>query len=274
MARLLTAAIGVPLVMAGFFLLPGWAFFLLMLLVFGWGAVEYVLILQRKSPDAPLWVLWILLPPVAWAFFRVLHPEGNHDPTGVLLAVGLTLTVGVGSLLVLGSTPPEQAPAAFGALSFGLPLFALPVASVTVLQLLDPWWLILLVAIVWLGDTAAYYVGKNLGRRKMAPIVSPNKTWEGAAASLVTAVVAAAAWCLLRLGAVDPTVLAVAVATGVAAQMGDLTESLLKRGAGVKDSGKVLPGHGGMLDRMDALLFAAPVLLAGLWAARVDGMSL
>jgi phosphatidate cytidylyltransferase len=275
MARLLTAAIGVPIVLATIFLLPAWTFFLLMLLAFGWGAVEYVLALGPKSPDAPLWLLWVLLPPTAWACFLVLRPvAGDHHPAGVLLALGLASTVGVGSLLVLGSTPPAQASAAYGALSFGLPYFALPIAAVTALQELDPWWLVLLVAIVWLGDTAAYYIGKNFGRHKMAPIISPNKTWEGAAASLVTAVLAAAAWCLLRRDGIDPVILGVAAATGIAAQMGDLAESLLKRGAGVKDSGHVLPGHGGMWDRMDALLFAAPVLLAGLWAAGVEGVAL
>lgn len=274
MARLLTAAIGVPIALASFFLLPAWAFFVLMVLVFGWGAVEYVLILGRRCPDAPLWLLWVLLPPTAWAFFLVLRPGTAYHPAGVLLTIGLAGTAGVGSLLVLGSTPPDQAAGAFGALSFGLPYFALPIASATVLQELDPWWVILLVAIVWLGDTAAYYVGKNFGRRKMAPVISPNKTWEGAAASLITAVLAAVVWCLLRREAVDPTIVGVATATGVAAQMGDLAESLLKRGAGVKDSGRVLPGHGGLWDRMDALLFAAPVLLAGLWAAGVEGVGL
>lgn len=274
MTRLLTAAVLVPASLAGIFLLPGWAFFLVILALMGWGAVEYVLMVGRKSPGAPLWLLWILLPPTSWSFYWILSPDGAHHAEGALLALALALTVGVGTLLVVGPTPPEHALVAFGALAFGLPYFALPVASMAILQVLDPWWVILLVAIVWLGDTAAYYVGKSFGRHKLAPAVSPNKTWEGAAAHLLAAILAAVAWCLLRLETVQPTVLAVAVATGVAAQMGDLTESLLKRGVGVKDSGRVLPGHGGVLDRIDALLFAAPVLLAGLWASGVDGVGL
>jgi phosphatidate cytidylyltransferase len=131
---------------------------------------------------------------------------------------------------------------------------------------------------VWGGDIAAYYVGKNIGRRKLAPVVSPNKSWEGAIASVVASVGIA----LLvfhfrdsinalfthepdapalqpdRLGWIEIVLLG--VITNVAAQFGDLFESALKRGAGVKDSGTLLPGHGGLLDRIDALLFAVPVV--------------
>jgi phosphatidate cytidylyltransferase len=131
---------------------------------------------------------------------------------------------------------------------------------------------------VWSGDIAAYYVGKNIGRRKLAPVVSPNKSWEGAIASVVASVGIA----LLvfhfrdsinalfthepdaptlqpdRLGWAEIVLLG--LITNVAAQFGDLFESALKRGAGVKDSGALLPGHGGLLDRIDALLFAIPVV--------------
>jgi len=95
--------------------------------------------------------------------------------------------------------------------------------------------------------------------------VSPKKSWEGAAASFAMALAAAGVWCWFRLHRIDPGILAVSAFTAVAAQIGDLVESLIKRGTGVKDSGTVLPGHGGMLDRLDAMLFAAPILLFGLW---------
>ena len=104
----------------------------------------------------------------------------------------------------------------------------------------------------------------------MAPVVSPKKSWEGAAASFVVAVVAAAVWDFYRRGALEPGLLAAAAVTAVAAQIGDLVESMIKRSSGVKDSGNVLPGHGGMLDRIDAMLFAAPVLLFSLWAFGID----
>jgi phosphatidate cytidylyltransferase len=135
-----------------------------------------------------------------------------------------------------------------------------------------------LLCVVWAGDTAALYVGRAWGRRKLAPRLSPNKTWEGTAASIAGSMLVAGG--LLALSAKlaewnvegfsyrsDPWYywLALAVLVNVAAQVGDLAESALKRSAGVKDSGSLLPGHGGVLDRIDALLLAAPVL----WYAQV-----
>ena len=146
-----------------------------------------------------------------------------------------------------------------GAVSFGALYFGLPVAAMAELQSRSPWLFFLLLAIVWLGDGAAYYVGTSWGRRRLAPRVSPNKSWEGAAAAALVAVLSAAAWSVWRAGALDWTLIALALITSIAAQVGDLVESLIKRGAGVKDSGTLLPGHGGFLDRFDALAFAAPV---------------
>jgi len=101
-------------------------------------------------------------------------------------------------------------------------------------------------------------------------VISPKKSWEGSVASFVVAVAAALVWTRLRLARLDLGLLAAAMLTAIAAQIGDLVESMIKRGAGVKDSGKILPGHGGVFDRIDAMLFAAPVLLFSLWLLRVD----
>jgi phosphatidate cytidylyltransferase len=131
---------------------------------------------------------------------------------------------------------------------------------------------------VWGGDIAAYYIGKNFGRHKLAPVVSPNKSWEGAIASVIASIGIAVLVFHFRQNinalfthepdpdVLDPAplgmlhVIVLGLVTNVAAQFGDLFESALKRGAGVKDSGTLLPGHGGMLDRIDALLFAIPVV--------------
>ena len=127
---------------------------------------------------------------------------------------------------------------------------------------------------VWSGDIAALYIGKRFGRHKLAPELSPNKTWEGAIASVIASVIFGVGLILYgnwltqhgssftRLHTNAPLWQWVVLAVGlnVAAQFGDLLESALKRGAGVKDSGTLLPGHGGILDRIDALLLAAPVL--------------
>lgn len=108
----------------------------------------------------------------------------------------------------------------------------------------------------------------------MAPVVSPKKTWEGAAANLLAGGVAAVAWSALRLDAVRWDVVAAAVVAAIVGQLGDLVVSMFKRGAGVKDSGDLLPGHGGVWDRLDALLLAAPVLLLALWLLGFDADSL
>ncbi|MGB8258789.1 MAG: phosphatidate cytidylyltransferase [Terracidiphilus sp.] len=129
-----------------------------------------------------------------------------------------------------------------------------------------------LLCVVWAGDTAALYVGRSWGRHKLAPSVSPGKSWEGSLGSVVGSLIAAGAllglanllesWNSAKLTFPEDKWfwLGLAVLINVAAQVGDLVESALKRSAGAKDSGSLLPGHGGVLDRIDALLLAAPAL--------------
>jgi phosphatidate cytidylyltransferase len=117
-------------------------------------------------------------------------------------------------------------------------------------------------ASIWVGDSGAYYVGKNLGRHKMSPKISPNKTFEGLAGGVVTTYVAAAvAAFVLDLGLAPIHVAALATILAVAGPLGDLVESLFKRDSGIKDSSNLLPGHGGFLDRTDSLFYAAPLVL-------------
>jgi phosphatidate cytidylyltransferase len=173
---------------------------------------------------------------------------------------------------------------AAAASTFAFVYIAAPLAMLV--QLRQQWagafWLLYLLLVVWAGDIFAYFVGRSVGRHLMAPRVSPKKTWEGAAASLAASLLVTSllfshaleiSSFLLRVGLIErrdglfalekremwPIIL-LTVALNIAAQLGDLVESLIKRGAGVKDSGTILPGHGGMLDRIDALLFAAPLL--------------
>jgi phosphatidate cytidylyltransferase len=173
---------------------------------------------------------------------------------------------------------------AAAASAFAFVYIAAPMAMLV--QLRQQWagafWLLYLLLVVWAGDIFAYFVGRSVGRHLMAPRISPKKTWEGAAASLAASLLVGCllftyalpiSSFLLRVGLIErrdglfglekpelwPIIL-LTIGLNVAAQLGDLVESLIKRGAGVKDSGTILPGHGGMLDRIDALLFAAPVL--------------
>ncbi len=273
MQRLLTAAILTPLVLLALFKLPGPWFFVFVAIMVDWAAFEYVQIVRNRAPHAPLKALLIAVPLTALAISASLIEGGELlDPRLHLFAAAVLLSVGLGSLLLLSRVPLAETLDALGILGFGVLYFALLISSLHYLQQADPWLVFLLFAVVWLGDTAAYYVGSKLGRHKMAPVISPKKSWEGAIAGFVTSVLAAAVWSWWRLGRIDPGVLAAAALTAVAAQIGDLVESMIKRGSGVKDSGTVLPGHGGILDRIDAMLFAAPVLVLALWLLRVEGV--
>jgi phosphatidate cytidylyltransferase len=194
------------------------------------------------------------------------------------LAPFIFLTIAMRRTQLSGAYP------AAAASTFAFVYVALPMAMLV--QLRQQWagafWLLYLLLVVWAGDIFAYFVGRSVGRHLMAPRISPKKTWEGAAASLAASLVVGSllftyalpiSSFLLRLRLIErrdglfglekpelwPVIL-LTVALNIAAQLGDLVESLIKRGAGVKDSGTLLPGHGGMLDRIDALLFAAPVL--------------
>ncbi len=131
------------------------------------------------------------------------------------------------------------------------------------------YWLLYALAVNWIGDIGAYYVGRSIGRHKLAPSVSPGKSWEGAAASLGASLLFGILFLRWAIPSVPVVaVLVLTVVANVAGQFGDLCESALKRGAGVKDSGTLLPGHGGMLDRVDSTLFTLPVVylyVAGRW---------
>jgi len=133
---------------------------------------------------------------------------------------------------------------------------------------LGPSLVTLLIVVVALSDSGAYFVGKSMGKHKLSPVISPNKTWEGAVGGIIFAVIgAAAAWYVDRHTDLVPmpgwslweyTLTGILLA--IAGQIGDLVESMMKRDAGVKDSGNLLPGHGGVLDRCDGYLFAGPML--------------
>ena len=157
----------------------------------------------------------------------------------------------------------EALPAA-GISSSALLLVALPLTYAVRLHgvsLVGKWLLLFALVITWAGDTAAYFVGRAVGRHPFAPHLSPKKTWEGAVASFVGSLVVA--WAMVHWGRVNVAtvhVVGMAAAGNVAGQMGDLLESAYKRSAGVKDSGAMLPGHGGILDRIDALVLTFPVV--------------
>jgi phosphatidate cytidylyltransferase len=129
-------------------------------------------------------------------------------------------------------------------------------------------WLMYALLLNWAGDIAAYYIGRAFGKHKMAPRISPQKSWEGAAASSIAAVLVGGAY-LMRFvpGANVASAAGLTLVANMAGQLGDLAESAIKRGASVKDSSGILPGHGGFLDRVDSTLFTLPVIY--LWVKLV-----
>jgi phosphatidate cytidylyltransferase len=170
--------------------------------------------------------------------------------------------LGVAALTLWTKRPIVEALPAAGISASGLLLVAFPLTFTIRLHGFSsdgPKLLMFALVITWVGDTAAYFVGRAIGKHRMAPVLSPKKTWEGTVASLLGALLVAVAfakWLTVPL----PHLLAMAAVGNFAGQAGDLLESAYKRSAGVKDSGTLLPGHGGVLDRIDALILAIPVV--------------
>lgn len=162
----------------------------------------------------------------------------------------------------LGRMMEEHAKASLGLIYMGL----LPAFSYKILeQSAGISWFVFLLAVVFAGDTMAYVFGITLGKRKIMPHVSPKKTWEGSIGGIIGSLTAGLLCWVLAFP--EHRLLPLLVLSGVAGfvgQFGDFFESLLKRVADVKDSGKIMPGHGGVLDRIDGVLFASPVILAGI----------
>jgi phosphatidate cytidylyltransferase len=187
------------------------------------------------------------------------RPEGVQ---GALFVFVLGLTV-----LTLWTRRPlvESLPAA-GISSSALLLVAFPMSFAVRLHSESPWLLLFALAITWANDTVAYFVGRAIGKHKLAPHLSPNKTWEGSLAGLIGSLLVGAlfSWEFVEPGSrvflTLPQILGMAALGNIAGQFGDLLESAYKRSAGVKDSGVLLPGHGGVLDRIDALILAIPVV--------------
>lgn len=266
MTRILTGICGAVVVLLALFGLETAWFFWFCAAIFLLATGELIRIVHQRASGAPTWPLFLTVPALAWLLARCLDPAHGDAPSWLPqagFAAAVLLSVGVGLTVLFCRTPVEESLVAAGTLAFGTFYLAVPLASVAELHRRSPWALVLGLAIVWFGDAAALYVGRAVGRRKMAPVISPNKTWEGAAASLIAALVVTGLWSAYVLGRLDPWLLAAGGLTSIAGQAGDLFESMLKRGAGVKDSGNLLPGHGGILDRIDALLFGAPVLAVG-----------
>ena len=272
MKREIAAAVAIPVVLAVLFLLPPIAFDFLVALVALAALWEFYRLAERSGhpvAKTPGFLAAIAVLSVATWLWSRPGAAGEGLPAAAVVQALLAVVFLSAVAPLFGGVEPVAALSGASSTVLGVLLIALPASAMCSLRAFSPRAVLFLFLLVWACDSFAYYTGKNLGRRKLAPRISPNKTWEGSIGGFVGAALVGAAagawWVLPELGPVRAA-LAAAVAS-TAGQIGDLVESLWKRGAGVKDSGVFLPGHGGFYDRIDSLLFAAPVLALFLPAA-------
>ena len=253
--RTLTAAVLLGVLFAIIQYAPDWVFFLFGLAFVVAALVEFYDLVGKKDlrPQKALGTIISVLVLLTF-YFRTIPLDGALF-AGILVA---------GVYYVIAVNSPEKLAfftASFATTLIGVFYVAFPLGFLFRIRLEQgPFYLYFLAAIVFLGDTGAFFIGKPFGRHKMTPVASPNKSWEGSAGGFLFAVGGA----LLARAILLPSVpLATAVLTALvvhaAAQVSDPLESLFKRAVGVKDSSNSLPGHGGFLDRIDSLILAGPL---------------
>ncbi len=264
--RELFAVVALPIVLVVIVLLPAWVFLAVVGIAVALAGNELLIMARQAGVHTLRWL------PLA-GLAAVMVASWRYGAGGFLAATAAVVVVLPAAQLRHRDAPKGSlagvATASFAVLYLGLTAAALgwlriwPSDDGTAIRLI-----LLYLGTIWLGDSGAYYVGSHLGRHSMSPRISPNKTWEGLAGGVLTSFLATAALRhLLRLDLPWPHLAAVATILAVSTPLGDLVESQFKRDCGVKDSSGLLPGHGGLLDRTDSLLYSAPPFLGYLVAA-------
>ncbi len=245
--RVATAGVGAPVLIAAIWF-GGWPLLAVVLLLSAFGTIEFRSLATSAGYRTSVVVL------AGTLLFPLLAAAGRWTEADTL-AIGIVLAAAVASLVSQhGAAAPRHAAAtALGVLYVG-GLFA---HLILMRDALGPAVTLLVVGLIWANDTAAYFAGRAWGRRRLAPSISPGKSVEGFLAGIAAAVGTAAVLAFLMDRPAGPLA-GIGLGVGLAAVAGDLWESVLKRRAGVKDSGALLPGHGGVLDRFDAVLFGVP----------------
>lgn len=261
--RLLTASVAIPLILALLYLLPWWAFGILAAIAMSIASLEF---LQMTHKGDRLGQAFGLLLNLGMYVTLVATQFGATNSSLVFLVV-FAITPVAFLFTLFRPTPQSSALARMTGLATAPLYVGTSIASVVCLRRIGSdstgaGLVVLTLMIAWLSDTAGYFVGKSLGGPRLYPSVSPNKTWSGAVGGLAGSslgVILAHFWFLRAHMPLGPGILA-AIVAGAFGQAGDLCESLMKRSVGIKDSGDMLPGHGGVLDRLDAVMFSALAL--------------
>ncbi|MEJ2685334.1 MAG: phosphatidate cytidylyltransferase [Candidatus Sulfobium sp.] len=248
--RLIVAAVLVPLLYILVMYLPAEYFFFLIVILSSLALLEFYAMFRLEGLMKYIGMLW------GAALLAVFYSSREHFAAAVLLSLLVIMTVRLLFKNDPESSHADVSTAVLGLLYIpGLLTFQLSLAKAS------PVWIIFLYASVWAADSLAYYVGKGFGRRKLYEQVSPNKTVEGAVGSAIGGVLGALFINAILLHLVPLyRVVLLGLSIGVVTIVGDLVESMFKRDAGVKDSSHIIPGHGGVLDKIDGVAFAGPVL--------------
>jgi phosphatidate cytidylyltransferase len=248
MTRILTALVLIPFIVWIVLAAPYWAFAAVVAAVGLIAFHEFDHIVASQGIVGAGW------PGMAAGLALLFAPE----PAVVIVLIGLAAMI-----LALGAPDLKGVLASAAAFLLGVIYIFGAWRSAIGLREINPHWLMIALLVSWAGDTAALYVGRAFGKHKLAPLISPKKTWEGAFGSVIGGMLAAGIYAHYLIPSAQLWgVLALGAAANIAGQAGDLCESAFKRGAGIKDSGTTLPGHGGWLDRIDSSLFSVPVVYA------------
>lgn len=264
--RLITAAILIPLVVGLVLLAPSWAIALAFGIVVLLGVPEWVRLCGGSQAGLRLGALVVMAAALGGLWFVIDEPRFRLLLWLLAALWWFRVTVSI----VLVNAPVVEAPKGVRALELLQGFVVLLPAWAALVTLhgagdTGPLRVLLLLVLIWGADSAAYFAGRRFGRHKLAPHVSPGKTWEGAAgAALGGALCALLFWRVLPGQAGLGFWLGICLMVTAVSIVGDLYESLVKRRAGMKDSGTLLPGHGGVLDRIDSLTAAAPIFVLGL----------
>ena len=252
--RELTAAVLIPAVLAILVAAPFWAWAALVALAAGLALLEFYRLIAAAGWTAPRTAGFVV-------FLAACAAAYLGSAAGLVVAAAAGLIV-LPTLVMFASPPVGVLLASSSASVFATLYVALGAAAMIALRAVGWRPVIFVLAVVWASDSAAYYVGRRFGKRKLAPVVSPKKTWEGLwgqlGAGLLVGVLARVL--LFPSGSLLGLALLGLSAAGFAV-VGDLLESTFKRSCDVKDSGGLLPGHGGFLDRLDSLLYVSPLVL-------------
>lgn len=264
--RILTAVIAIPFALAAVFYLPNEAFALLMLVVMGIGAWEWGGFLRGGKSSRFFYLAVVLLSCVAlWCVME----QPDILLATLLAAAAWWLAASIWVPLYprgFGGGQPNRLMVGTTGLLVLVPAFVAMVA-LQGREANGAWQLMVVVTMIWAADTGAYFAGRFLGRHKLAPRVSPGKTWEGAVGGMLAGLLlalAGAQWVYQLEKEVLPAFMLMGAVVLALSIIGDLTESMFKRATDIKDSGSLFPGHGGIMDRIDSLTAAAPCFLLGL----------